>query len=183
MQRIKAVGDHDVPEGSKAILAAVRNKQGAVTNFIKTLAHSPAALRFYLNQTEALSTGVLSKQLREQIALVAAGANNCEYCASVHTFLGKKTGLDAVELAANIVGHSADPKTHAVLRFVGQIVNNLGHLTDLDLIAIRKAGYGDEEIVEIIAHVGMNIFTNYFNDIAKNAIEFPSVSTARAMPA
>ena len=183
MQRIKAVGDHDVPEGSKAILVAVIKKQGAVTNFIKTLARSPAALRFYLSQTEALSTGVLSKQLREQIALVAAGANNCDYCASVHTFLGKRKGLDAVELAANIAGHSADPKTRAVLRFVDDIVKNQGHLADLDLSAIRKAGYGDEQIVEIIAHVGMNIFTNYFNNIAKTAIDFPSVSTARALPA
>jgi uncharacterized peroxidase-related enzyme len=182
VQRIKAVSDRDVPEGSKAILAAVTKKQGAVTNFIKTLAHSPAALRFYLSQAEALSAGVLSKQLREQIALVAAGANNCDYCASVHTFIGKRTGLDAVELAANISGHSADPKTHAALRFVREIVNNLGHLTDLDLGAIQEAGYGDEEIVEIIAHVGMNIFTNYFNDIAKTTIDFPSVSTARAIP-
>jgi hypothetical protein len=41
------------------------------------------------------------------------------------------------------------------------------------------AGNSEAEIVEIIAHVGMNIFTNYFNNVAHTEVDFPRVSTMR----
>ena len=46
--------------------------------------------------------------------------------------------------------------------------------------AVRSAGFSDGEIVEIIAHVGMNIFTNYFNHIAGTVVDLPLVSTTQA---
>jgi hypothetical protein len=38
---------------------------------------------------------------------------------------------------------------------------------------VREAGYGDAEIAEVVAHVALNIFTNYFNNVAGTAIDFP----------
>jgi hypothetical protein len=35
------------------------------------------------------------------------------------------------------------------------------------------------EAGEIIAHVALNIFTNYFNNVAKTEIEFPRVDLAK----
>jgi len=35
--------------------------------------------------------------------------------------------------------------------------------------------YGDEALVEVVAHVALNIFTNYFNHIAGTEIDFPRV--------
>jgi alkylhydroperoxidase family enzyme len=49
--------------------------------------------------------------------------------------------------------------------------------------AVRDAGFTEEEIVEIIAHVGMNLFTNYFNHIAGTEVDFPFVSTAEPQAA
>lgn len=44
---------------------------------------------------------------------------------------------------------------------------------------MRAAGYSESDIVEIIAHVGMNIFTNYFNHVAQTTIDFPLIETAK----
>ena len=44
---------------------------------------------------------------------------------------------------------------------------------------MRDAGYTEAEIVEIVAHIGMNIFTNYFNHIAATEVDFPLVTTAK----
>ena len=38
---------------------------------------------------------------------------------------------------------------------------------------VRNAGYTDGEVVEIVANVAINIFTNYFNHIANTEVDFP----------
>jgi hypothetical protein len=44
------------------------------------------------------------------------------------------------------------------------------------LEAARKAALSDGEIAEVIANVGLNVFTNYFNNVAEVEIDFPEVS-------
>lgn len=177
MQRIKALDVSAAPADSKFLLEAVQKKLGMVPNLFKTFAHSPAVLKFYLGQGEALATGVLPAALREQIALVTAGANQCDYCASAHTLMGKGAGVEAKEATANLQGQSSNAKTQAALTFAKTIIDQKGRVTANQLQAVRTAGFGEAEIVEIIAHVSMNIFTNYFNHIAETVIDFPVVST------
>jgi alkylhydroperoxidase family enzyme len=40
---------------------------------------------------------------------------------------------------------------------------------------MRRAGYDDAQIVEIIALIAENIFTNYLYQVAKTDIDFPVV--------
>jgi alkylhydroperoxidase family enzyme len=55
------------------------------------------------------------------------------------------------------------------------LVLKRGRPSDADIEAARKAGFGDGEIAEIIAHVARNIFTNYFNNAAAGEVDFPKV--------
>ncbi len=178
MQRIKALDIANAPHAARPLLEAVQKKIGMVPNLFKTFAHSPAVLQAYLTQSEALAGGSLSPALREQIALVTAGANECDYCASAHSLMGKGAGVGAAELANNLRGRSADAKTQAALNFAAAIVNLRGRVADSDLAAVRAAGYTEGEVVEIIANVVANIFTNYFNHIAATVIDFPVVSAS-----
>ena len=175
MQRIKALDIANAPEGSRPLLEAVGKKLGMVPNLFKTFAHSPAVLKAYLGQSEALAGGTLSAALREQIALATAGANDCDYCASAHTLIGKGAGLKAPEMAGNLRGQSDNDRTQAALEFAVAIVREHGHVSDAQLAAVRQAGFSEAEIVEIVASVVANIFTNYFNHIAGTVIDFPLV--------
>jgi uncharacterized peroxidase-related enzyme len=183
MQRIPALSTAAAPALSQPLLEGAQKKLGMVPNLFKTLAHSPAALQYYMSSVQALSGGVLPAALREQLALVIAGQNECDYCASAHTLMGKGAGLAAGELADNLRGRSGNAKTQAALEFAASIVKNRGRITDAQLEAVRSAGYGDAEVVEIVAHVGMNIFSNYFNHIAGTVIDFPLVKTAEPVRA
>lgn len=165
------------PIDSQAVLQAVKDQLGMIPNLHATLAHSPAVLESYMVQAAKLTQGLLDCRLREQIALAVAGSNGCNYCASAHTLLGAKAGLDRQELSCNLSGRSNDAKTEAALDFVKNIVASRGQITAEDLATVRAAGYSEGEIVEMIAHVGMNIFTNYFNLIAGTEIDFPLVIT------
>ena len=175
MTRITALNPADAPATAQPMLAAVKAKLGMVPNLFKTFAHSPAVLQFYLSGSEALAGASISAALREQIALTTAGENDCNYCASAHTLMGKGAGVAADELAANLRGQSSDSKTHAALSFVKVIVAKRGRVSDADLANVRAAGYSDAEITEIVATVAANIFTNYFNHIADTAVDFPLV--------
>ena len=178
MQRIPALTTSTAPALAQPMLDAVQKKLGMVPNLFKTFAHSPAVLQYYLAGSEALAAGALSAPLREQIALVTAGANDCDYCASAHTLMGKGAGLEAAEMTRNLVGRSDNPKTEAALEFAASIVRERGRISDAQLQSLRAAGFGDDELVEIVANVAANIFTNYFNHIAVTVIDFPAVKAS-----
>jgi len=158
------------------MLDGVEKALGMTPNLMKTLAHSPAALDGYLKFGAALGGGTLSAAVREQIAIAVAGANSCGYCASAHTALGKKFGVDDAELNRNLRGESRDAKLQAALEFSRSVVEKRGFVDDREVEALRAAGCDDGEIVEIIANIAHNIFTNYFNHIAQTKIDFPEVS-------
>lgn len=183
MQRIERINEAQAPQKTAELLGAVRKQLGIVPNILGTMAQSSAALGGYLGLAGALAGGRLSTQLREQIALAVAGANRCDYCASVHTALGGKTGLAEDELERNLHGRSRDPKVQGALRFATRIVEFRGNVSDNDLGAVRRAGYSDEEVVEIVANTILNVFTNYFNHVAGTEIDFPLVRTAAAATA
>jgi uncharacterized peroxidase-related enzyme len=178
MPRLHPVAPADTPEASRPLLEVVAKRFGTVPLQVQTLAHSPAGLKFYLGQVEALAFGSLSPQLREQIALVTAGVNHCDYCASAHTLAGKGRGITPGELADNLRGISQDDKVQAALDLAKEVLQHKGNVGNDTLQAVRDAGYSESDIVEIIAHVGMNIFTNYFNHVAQTTIDFPLVETA-----
>jgi len=102
MQNIAAVEKENVSPEAKELLAAVEKQLGMVPNIFLTLAHSPAALKAYLQFSGALAAGKLSPKIREQVALATAGKNHCDYCASAHTLLGGKAGISKEELELNL---------------------------------------------------------------------------------
>lgn len=175
MARIQPVDPAAARGNARELLAGVQNSLGAVPNLMRTMAHSPAALRGYLGFAQALGGGTLSPRLREQIALAVAGANQCEYCAAAHAYLGGKLGVSPQEAEANLAGSSSDPKVEAALEFSRQVVARRGWVGDEEVQRLLEAGYGDAELVEIVATVALNLFTNYFNHVAQTEVDFPRV--------
>ncbi len=54
-----------------------------------------------MNFSQTLGKGFLSDMDREQIALVVAGFNRCQYCASVHTMLARNAGVTFLPILAS----------------------------------------------------------------------------------
>jgi uncharacterized peroxidase-related enzyme len=169
------------PAGSQPLLQAVQRQLGSVPNLFRVVGNSPAALEGYLGLNNALSKGVLNAKTRERLALTIAEQNSCGYCLAAHTYLGKNMAhLDEQELSANRRGRSSDPKAEAALQFAAEILANRGHASEEGLAAIRHAGYGDAELVEIVAHVALNTLTNYINSVALTEVDFPVVVSEAA---
>lgn len=169
------------PAAAQPLLQAVQKQLGSVPNLFRVVGNSPAALEGYLGLNGALAKGKLDAKTRERIALAVAEINGCGYCLAAHTYLGKNLAkLDDAEIAANRSGMSNDAKADAAVRFAAKVVAARGHVATSDLDAVRSAGYGDAEVIEIVLHVALNTLTNYVNEVAGTDIDFPVVA-ARAV--
>jgi len=180
MERISPVDPQTAQGKAKQLLDAVKAKLGLVPNMTRAMAVAPPVLDAYLGFSGALGHGVLPARVREQLALDVGEANHCDYCVSAHSAIGMRVGLTDQDLLDSRRGTSIDPKTDALLRFARTVVAKRGVVEDADIAAVRGAGYGDAEIAEVVAHVALNIFTNYFNNVAGTAIDFPKAPVLSA---
>lgn len=180
MTRVPLIDRTQTTGERQVVLDHIHHTFGMTPNMFRAVAHSSAALRSMWGSFGALGSGVLDARLTEQIAVAIAERNACEYCLAAHTALGRKAGASAQEMAAAQAGESADPKTRAALRFALQVVEARGQIGDDEVKALRAAGFSDEAMVEILAHVALNLFTNYVNVALAVPVDFPAVSLRRA---
>ena len=174
MQRLGTLNPDTATGKTKEMMDMIQSKYGMVPNLTRTLANSPAVLGTYLG-FGALDQGALPPTLREQIALTVAEINDCNYCRAAHTAIGKMIGLSDEQAIDSRRATAVDSKEEAALQFAKAVVEKQGWVTDTDVAKVRDAGYTDEDVTEIVAHVLKNIFTNYFNHVARVEIDFPAV--------
>ncbi len=175
MSRLQALDPAAATGKAQPLLEGVRKKLGLVPNMMRTMAASPAVLEGYLGLSGALGTGRLPAKLREQIALAVAQANGCGYCLAAHSLLGGNAGLAASDIVAARRGDASEPRAQAAIRFALAVVAARGGVDVAELERVRGAGFGDGEIAEIVAHVALNVLTNYLNRVADTEIDFPKV--------
>lgn len=175
MSRINMVTNENATGEKKEILDQINKTFGVTPNMFKTIGNSTAALKMMWAGFGALGAGKIGAKLGEQIAVAVADTNRCEYCLAAHTALGKMAGLSSETMALAQAGKSNDPKTQTALTFAIKLVKEKAHVSEADVESLRKAGFSNEEIAEILAHVALNIFTNYTNVAFNVPVDFPKV--------
>lgn len=180
MPRVNLVDPATATGAAKPVLDEIKGAFGSVPNMFRAVANSPAALKDMWGAFGALGAGKIDAKLGEKIAVAVADRDKCAYCLAAHTLLGKKAGASADEMVQAQEGRASDPKTAAALAFALKLVEERGQVTDADVQTLRAAGFGDGEIVEIVAHVALNLFTNYVNVALDVPVDFPSIKFRRA---
>lgn len=176
MSRITPVQPEEAIGAVKTSFDAAKAAFGVVPNGFKVLGVSPAALRGYQRFAGALASGSLSKAEREQLAVLTAQRNECGYCLSAHTLAGRAAGLSEAELLASRQGHATDPRSGALLQFAAAVIDERGAVPDSALAAAREGGLSDAELLEVVAEVALNTFSNYVNRFADPDYDIPAVS-------
>lgn len=180
MTRVNLVDQASAPAASASTLAQIQTAFGLVPNMFKAVANSPTALASLWGSFGALGRGRIGAKLGEQIAVAVADRNHCAYCLAAHTVLGQKAGATSAEMAEAQRGRSTDPKTAAALAFAVKVVESRAAIEAADVEELRAVGFDDETIVEILAHVALNLFTNYVNVALDVPVDFPTVKLSRA---
>lgn len=180
MSRVPLIDRNSTTPDRKALLDQINAAFGATPNMFRAVANSPAALQSMWGAFGALGAGTLDAKLGEQIAVAVAEWNACEYCLAAHFALGKKAGASAEEMSAAQSGLSSDPKTQAALQFAIKVVSERAQMTQEDVQCLLDLGFTSEGVVEILAHVALNLFTNYVNVALSVPVDFPSVKLRTA---
>ena len=180
MSRIATPAPENAPVESRPILDAVHKQLGVVPNLYRVIANSPAVLTGFAGLAGALAK-TLDVRTRERIALAVAEVNGCGYCLSAHTYLATNLAkLSAEEVALNRKGGSADAKAAVAVQFAAKVARERGHVSDADVAAVLAAGYSEAQVVEIVAVVVENVFTNFLNNVVGTEIDFPVVTVSAA---
>lgn len=174
MSRLTAIDlESHCPE-ARDIIHTLGHPPGGPSTFIRTLAHSPAALEVYLGASCALADGHLSPQRRAMIGLAVAEINGSPYGIAMHHASAVAAGLSADDIVNARYGRADDVATHAMLRFVVAVVLQRGEVSDGDFQALRRAGFDDGSVAEIVANIALCTFADLFNNVARTTIDYPA---------
>jgi uncharacterized peroxidase-related enzyme len=180
MSRISMPSRDEAPAASQPFLDGISKKLGVLPNLYRVASNSTAALEGLLGLSGALSRA-LDVKTRERIAIAVANANGCDYCLSAHTYLGLNLAkISQEEIDLNREGSSGDTKAAAAVHFAARVAKSHGQVSDADIAEVKRAGFSDAQIVEIVGLVAENVFTNFLNNVAQTDIDFPVVRTAKA---
>jgi len=182
MSRLTPIRTNGAASALKRSLKNCHLKLDEAPRFLQIMANSPASLRSYIRADAALVRGQLTPRQREKVALAVAEINGSGYSLSAHYHAGKSLGLTHHEMQLARNATAADPKTEAMLRFTQAVVLQRGEVSDEDFQVLGKSGFTDAQIVEIVANIALNIFSNYFNNVAKTEVDFTLLQPGADVP-
>jgi AhpD family alkylhydroperoxidase len=97
--RVERLARDQAPDASRLLYDVVATLPGPLRVICESLAHSPAALRLFLDVTRAMSSLALAPALRELAFVVASRQNRSRLCDAVHSGRGRAAGLGEAKLA------------------------------------------------------------------------------------
>lgn len=180
MQRLNSVNPQVAQGRTKELLDTVQQAFGLIPNTAKVMANSPAVLDSFLTFSTAMGGAKIGKKLHNQVKLNTSETNSCDYCTSILCAVAPSVGLTADDILAGRTGKSEDRHTEAALQFAEAVLESRGKVSDQQLAAVREVGFGDGEIVEIVASVVLGCFTNFLNNVADTEIDIPLAEPVEA---
>ena len=161
----------EVSTTNQAIFDNLNTALGFVPNLYAVMAHSETGLQKYL-EFQGGKTSFSNKE-KEVINLVVSQFNECRYCQSAHTVLGKMNGFTDEEIIAIRQGASTQPKLEALIKLTQEIAINKGNVSEEVLENFYTQGYTKENVVDLIIQIGDKIVMNYLHNLTQIPIDFP----------
>jgi len=162
----------EVSANNQAIFDNLSKALGFVPNLYATYAHSDTALEKYLNFANAKSS--LSAKEKEVINLAVSEVNNCIYCLSAHTAIGKMNGFTEEQILELRGGTAAfDSKLDALAKLAKNVTENRGQASEEAKENFFTAGYDKENFIDTIVQVGDKTISNYIHSSTQVPVDFP----------
>jgi uncharacterized peroxidase-related enzyme len=162
----------EVSETNQAIFDNLQKNLGFVPNLYATFALGGSALGDYLALQNRKST--LSAKEREIINLVVSEVNECIYCLSAHTVLGKMNGFSEEQIFEIRSGHASfNPKFDVLAKFVRDVTINRGKPSAQSVAQLFEAGYTQANVIDALIIVGDKIISNYLHGVTQIPVDFP----------
>ncbi|GAA2678326.1 MULTISPECIES: carboxymuconolactone decarboxylase family protein [Actinosynnema] len=172
MAQFTAHDETTAPERSRPLLAAARNRTGAVTGLAAVMAESPELLAGYQALAEQFGRSSLPAPAKHVVWLAASVENDCGYCVAAHSALALKSGVDAAVVAALRAGDPLpDESLDAVRALTRAVVADRGFVADDVVERFLAAGHTRRHVLDVVLGVGMKTLSNYTNHLAGTPLD------------
>ena len=162
----------DVSANNQAIFDNLQKGLGFVPNLYAYFGKNETALGDYLALQNRKST--LKAKEREVINLVTSQINDCRYCQSAHTALGKMNGFTDEQILEIRSGEASfDAKLDALAKFTASVVENRGRATIDTREDFFAAGYNEANLIDVVIVIGDKTVSNYLHALTNLPIDFP----------
>lgn len=162
----------NVSTNNQAIFDNLNKALGFVPNLFATYAHSDTALENYLIFSNAKTS--LSAKEKEVVNLAVSQVNDCIYCLSAHTAIGKMNGFTDAQILELRAGFSSvNSKLDALAKLAKNITENRGKTDDTVLENFFNQGYTKGNLIDVISLVGDKTISNYIHSTTKVPVDFP----------
>jgi uncharacterized peroxidase-related enzyme len=173
MNKLKSLSFEEANTNSQEIFTVVKSKIGMVPNLYAAMGVSNKLLGGFLTFTETLKNGELSAKEYEAVALVTSQVNDCGYCISAHTAIGKMNGFTEEETLDIRNNSIVDTKLNALVVFASELAERKGSASSETINNFFAAGYNKVAFAEVIAIVSLTIITNTVFLNGDFEIDFP----------
>jgi uncharacterized peroxidase-related enzyme len=146
-------------------LKLIKEDYGFIPNFFKAQTARPDLIDAEVQLVDAtlIKEGALPRQLKEYIFLVCSAANLSTYCVTAHCEIIRMLKIEGPEPEQIALDHmSADLPIvdKALLNFAVKLNNHPLQITQDDIDDLRSYGFGDQQILEAVACVGLAKLAN-----------------------
>ena len=173
MKTLKPISLEEANENSQAIFNNVKSKIGMLPNLYATMGVSDKLLEGFLTFTETLKNGEFSGKEYEAIALATSQVNNCAYCLSAHTAIGKMNGFTEEETLDLRFNSSSNSKLNSLVILASELAKEKGKPSETAVQNFFEVGYTNAAFAELIAVVSLTTITNTIYHNGGFEIDFP----------
>ena len=160
---------------SQGIFEVLKSKLGMVPNLYATIGYSSNALGSFLEFSGNAGKGIFNNKETEAIKLAVSQQNDCTYCKSAHTALGKMAGFSEEQTVELRNASIQDEKLNVLTNLAKEIAADAGRASDETKEKFFALGYDERALIELVSVVIAVTFTNYVYGLTKVEIDFPVV--------
>tara|TARA_R110002050_G_scaffold19533_2_gene56168 strand:- start:140 stop:703 length:564 start_codon:yes stop_codon:yes gene_type:complete len=174
MTTLKVHNTETAPEGSKTQLEASIKSNGMLPGLHGVLAGSPQLLEAYKTLHKLFTESSFNKEELTVVWQTINVEHQCHYCVPAHTAIANMMKVDSA-LTEALRNETAMPteKLQVLHDFTLKIVRNRGQVNQEDLNTFYGAGYGEQQVLEIILGLSQKVISNYTNHIANTPVDAP----------
>lgn len=160
------------PEASKDLLAQTEKAFGFAPGLYQVMAGAPQLFQTYSAIHQAFQKTSFNAKEQTVVWQTINVEHECTYCVPAHTALAGMMNVDtALNEALRNEAPLNDAKLEALRTFALIVVRNRGHVTQADLDTFYSAGYGEQQVLEVILGVAQKVLSNYTNHIAQTPVD------------
>jgi AhpD family alkylhydroperoxidase len=159
---------------SSTLLENAQKKMGMIPNMYRGMANNTALIEGYITSyTSFREHSGFTSQEQEVVFLSVAYENNCDYCMAAHSFVGDNMTKVPTEVTDAIRNNTVvpDAKLKALSEFSKVMTVTRGLPSQEELTKFLDAGYTEENILGVIAGIGVKTMSNYFNHFFRTEVD------------